>query len=186
MTMRATQVVILIASMIEGCAVHSKDRALAVGGVQVLDGATSCHLTQVEPTTALEDLHWKDALVVRANGEGQAELACGEERTRLRLVKPDRVELVLVEVQAKAGQRFHVRAIARDAGGHELELGKWPDIAWQGDSGVVSDEDASAGEFGLGGGAFGVHGFKATKPGEFAVEARLGAVVGTLRVPVKP
>lgn len=161
---------------------HTKQRALAVGGVHALEGPATCRLTQVEPSSALEDLHWKDALVVRARGEGHAELTCGTERSQLQLVKPDRIELVLVDDHVTVGQRFHVRAVARDGSGRELEIGKWTELAWHGDSVVIPDEDASAGEFGLAGGSFGVHGFKATASGSGTVEARLGEVSGTLRV----
>ncbi len=165
---------------------RTEERALAVGGVHALEGTDPCRLTQVEPASALEDLHWKDALVVRARGEGHAELACGSHRARLRIVKPDRLDLVLVDDHVTVGQRFHVRAIARDGAGHELEIGKWTEIEWRGDNVVVSDEDQSAGEFGLGGGSFGVHGFKAATTAPGTIEARLGEAVGTLRVTARP
>ena len=48
---------------------RSEERLLAVGGVHALEGAGPCQLKDVEPASALEDLHWKDALVVRAHGE---------------------------------------------------------------------------------------------------------------------
>jgi hypothetical protein len=161
---------------------RTEGRALAVGGVHALEGTEPCRLTQVEPASALEDLHWKDALVVRARAEGHAELACGSHRARLRIVKPDRLDLVLVDDHVTVGQRFQVRAIARDGTGHELEIGKWTEITWRGDSVVVPDEDRSSGEFGLGGGSFGVHGFKAATTTPGTIEARLGEAVGTLRV----
>jgi hypothetical protein len=174
---RRTNVVVLLA-LLDGCATRHAERLLAVGGVHALE---ACQLANVEPA-ALEDLHWNDALVVRARSEGRAELACGSHKARLRIVKPERVELVLVDDHVTVGQRFQVRAIPRDAAGHELEIGKWTELAWRGDSVVVPDEDKSAGEFGLGAGNFGVHGFKAatTEPG--TIEARLGDAVGTLRV----
>jgi len=165
---------------------RTEERALAVGGVHALEGTEPCRLTQVEPASALEDLHWKDALVVRARGEGHAELACGSHRARLRIVKPDRLDLVLVDDHVTVGQRFQVRATARDAAGHELEIGKWTEIAWRGDGGVAPDQDRSAGEFGLGGGSFGVHGFKAATTAPGTIEARLGEAVGTLHVTARP
>jgi hypothetical protein len=154
---RRTNVVVLLA-LLDGCATRPAERLLAVGGVHALE---ACQLANVEPAAALEDLHWNDALVVRAQREGRAELACGSHKARLRIVKPERLELVLVDDHVTVGQRFQVRAIPRDAAGHELEIGKWIELAWRGDSVVVPDEDKSAGEFGLGGGNFGVHGFKA-------------------------
>lgn len=59
----------------------AEERLLAVGGVHALEAAEPCHLAHVEPATALEDLAWKDALVVRARTEGRAELTCGNHRT---------------------------------------------------------------------------------------------------------
>lgn len=185
MTRIPTALVVLL-SLQGGCAMRTEQRALAVGGVHALDGAEPCHLTQVEPASALEDLHWKDALVVRARGEGHAELTCGNHRARLRLVKPDRLDLMLVDDHATVGQRFQVRAIARDGAGHELEIGKWTELAWRGDTVVVPDEDKSAGEFAVGGGNFGVHGFKAATTAPGTIEARLGEAVGTLRVTARP
>jgi hypothetical protein len=164
---------------------RTEERLLAMGGMHALEATEPCHLTNVEPASVLEDLHWKDALVVRAQGEGHAELVCGDHRARLRIVKPDRLELVLVDDHVTVGQRFHVRAVARDQAGHELEIGKWTEIAWRGDSVIAPDEDRSAGEFSLGGGSFGVHGFKASATTAGVIEARLGDAVGTLRVTVR-
>jgi hypothetical protein len=165
---------------------RTEERLLAVGGTHALEGTEPCQLTQVEPATALEDLHWKDALVVRARGEGHAALACGNHRARLRLVKPDRLELVLVDDHVTVGQRFDVRAVARDRSGRELEIGKWTEIAWRGDSVVALDEDASAGEFGVSSTSFGVHGFRASATTAGTIEARLGEAAGTLQVTARP
>ena len=112
---------------------RNAERLLAVGGVHALAGLEPCHPAQVEPATALEDLHWKDALVVRANGEGSAERTCGSQRARLRTVKASWLEFVLVDPHVVVGQRFQVRAVARDHAGKELEIGKWTEIAWRGD-----------------------------------------------------
>jgi hypothetical protein len=129
---------------------------------------------------------WKDALVVRARGEGRAELVCGKHRARLHIVKPDRLELVLVDDHVTVGQPFHVRAIPRDQAGRALEIGKWTEIEWRSDSVIALDEDQSSGEFGLGGGNFVVHGFKAASTDPGTIEAHLGEAVGTLRVMARP
>jgi hypothetical protein len=165
---------------------RTEERLLAVGGVHALEGAEPCHLTRVEPPTALEDLHWKDALVVRARGEGNAELACGEHRARLQIVKPDRLELVLVDDHVVVGTPFHVRAAPRDHAGRELEIGKWSEVVWRGDSVVAPEDDKSAGEFGVGSTSFGVHAFRASAASGGVIEARLGEVTGTLRVTARP
>src|SRR5262249_57266465 len=124
---------------------------------------------------ALEDLHWKDALVVRARGEGQAELACGSKKAHLRLVKPARLDLVLVDDHVSVGRRFQVRAVPRDADGRELEIGKWTEIAWHADGAVTPDTDRSSGEFGMSDTCFGVHGFRARAEGADTISATLGA-----------
>ena len=154
--------------------------------MHALEGTAPCHVTNVQPASALEDLHWKDALVVRARGEGQADLACGDHRARLLIVKPDRLKLVLVDDHVTVGQRFQVRAVAQDHAGRELEIGKWTEIAWRGDDVVVPDEDRSAGEFGLGGGSFGGHGFRASAAGTATIQASLGEATGTLQVTARP
>jgi hypothetical protein len=68
MMMRAPIALVVLVSL-GGCAMRSEERLLAVGGVHALEGAGPCQLKDVEPASALEDLHWKDALVVRAHGE---------------------------------------------------------------------------------------------------------------------
>lgn len=173
-------------SLLGGCAMKTEERLLAVGGVHALEGTEPCKLTQVEPASALEDLAWKDALVVRARGEGRAELVCGSQRARLRIVIPVRLELVLVDPNVVVGKRFHVRAVARDSAGHELEIGKWTEIAWRGDGVIALDGDRSAGEFGVSDTSFGMHGFKASSTAAGTIEARLGDATGALRVTARP
>lgn len=173
-------------SLLGGCAMRIEERLLAVGGVHALEGPGPCQLTQVEPARALEDLGWKDALVVRANAEGRAELACGERRARLRVVTPARLELKLVDDHAVVGQRFQVRAVARDREGKELEIGKWSELVWRGDAVVAPDGDRSAGEFGMCDTCFGVRGFKASSATPATIEAQLGAATGTLKITARP
>jgi hypothetical protein len=173
---------VLVLSLQGGCAMQSEERLLAAGGIHALEGVAPCHLTQVEPPSALEDLGWKDALVVRARGEGRAELACGDHRARLRVVTPDRLELMLVGDHVVVDQRFHVRAIARDHAGRELEIGKWTELTWRSDGVIKLDGDRSAGEFGLCDTCFGIQGFRASAAEAATIEARLGEATGTLRV----
>ncbi len=164
----------------------SEHRLLAMGGVHALEGSEPCHLTNVEPAGALEDLAWNAALVVRANSEGHAELVCGGKTAQLRIVKPARLDLVLVDDHATVGQRFQIRAIPRDSDGKELEVGKWTELTWKADGAVASDTDRSAGEFGMSATSFGIHGFKASAAGAATIEARLGDATGTFRVTVQP
>jgi hypothetical protein len=172
----------LVLSLLGGCAMQNKERLLAAGGIHALEGAEPCHLTQVEPASALEDLGWKDALVVRAHGEGRAELACGKHRARLRVVRPERLELTLVDDHVVVGRRFHVRAIARDHAGRELEVGKWTELVWRADGVIDLDGDRSAGELGQCDTCFGIRGFRASAAGAAMLEAHLGEAAGTLRV----
>jgi hypothetical protein len=165
---------------------RSEERLLTLGGVHALEASEPCQLAQVEPASALEDLHWKDALVVRARSEGRAELTCGKTHARLRVVAPARLGLVLVEDHVSVGRRFQVRAVAHDRDGHELEIGKWTELTWHTDGPVVSDTDRSAGEFGQCDGCFGVHGFRATAEGVATVDARLGDATGSLKITARP
>ena len=167
-----------------GCVTRSEERLLAVGGVHVLEGPAPCRLLRASPTSALEDLHWKDTLALRARGEGAAEVASGSSTLRLRLVEPARLTIVLVDEKIVTNERFHVRARLYDGRGRELEVGKFTEIAWSCSSGLEIHNDLSAGEFGLCDTCFGTHGFRATRPGEGLIEARLGQVKGTLPVNV--
>jgi hypothetical protein len=177
---------VVVLSLIGACSMPSEERLLAVGGVHALAGAEPCQLAQAEPTSALEDTHWKDALVVRARSEGHADLACGNHKTRLRLVKPVRLDLVLVDNDVSVSRRFHVRAVPHDRDGRELEVGKWTEIAWHADGVVTPDADRSAGEFGMCDTCFGIHGFRATAEGTSTIDARLGDTTGALRVTARP
>lgn len=163
---------------------HGQERLLAVGGVHAFEGAESCQLTKVEPASALEDLHWQNALVVRAREEGRAELACGDHPARMRIVTPAQLELRLVDDHAVVGQKFHVRAIPHDRAGHELEIGKWTELTWRFDEGI--DRDQSSGEFGQCDSCFGMAGFRASTAKDATIEAHLGAATGALRVTVRP
>lgn len=163
---------------------HGQERLLAVGGVHAFEGTEPCHLTNVEPASALEDLHWQNGLVVRAREEGRAELACGEHRARMRVVTPAQLELRLVDDHVVVGQRFHVRAVPHDRAGHELEIGKWTELTWRADEGI--EREQSSGEFGQCDSCFGMAGFRATTAKDATIEARLGAATGALRVTVRP
>jgi hypothetical protein len=101
-------------------------------GLHALEGTQPCQLSG----SFLEDQHWKDALVVRAIAEGAAELTCGSHKVRLVVVKPSRLDLVLVDDHVVVGQRFHVRAVPRDAAGREFEIGKWTEITWHTDPAI--------------------------------------------------
>jgi hypothetical protein len=150
------------------------ERLLAAGGLHALEGPQPCQLSG----SSLEDQHWKDALVVKATAEGASELVCGSRKVR-------RLDLVLVEDHVAVGQRFHVRAVPRDDAGRELEIGKWTEVIWRTDPSISPDNDRSAGEFGLGGGAHGVAGFRAAAPTTATIEGRLGNATGTLKVTAK-
>lgn len=88
----------------------------------------------------------------------------------------------MVDDHAIVGKRFQVRAIARDRDGRELDIGKWTEVTWRGDSVVAPDVDRSAAEFGACNTCFGVHGFVASKASPGTIDARLGAASGTLQV----
>jgi hypothetical protein len=160
---------------------RQEERLLAAGGLHALEGPQPCQLSG----SSLEDQHWKDALVVRATAEGTSELVCGSRKMRLVVVKPARLDLVLVEDHVAVGQRFHVRAVPRDDAGRELEIGKWTEVTWRTDPTISPDNDRSAAEFGLGGGAHGVAGFRAAAPTTATIEGRLGNATGTLKVTAK-
>ncbi|HMU40818.1 MAG TPA: hypothetical protein PKE31_17545 [Pseudomonadota bacterium] len=165
---------------------RSEERLLAHGGIHALDGAKPCRLSTMEPKSALEDLAWKNALVVRAREEGTAELMCGNAKIRLVIVKAARLDLVLVEDGVRVGQRFTVRAVPHDRDGRALEVGKWTELNWHSDGAVALDSDRSAGEFGICDTCFGVHSFRASAAGQATISADFSGATGSLRVTVQP
>jgi hypothetical protein len=159
---------------------------LAVAGVHEL-GLDSCKLEKLDPADALEDLKWQGGrLVMRAHREGTAELACGDDRSTLHLVKAARLE-VIVEGEPKAGAHFQVRAVPRDAGGRQLEIGKWAEVEWSEEGGVTRDNDPSAGEFGLCDTCFGQQGFKAAAAagGSGKVRATFAGLSGEATITIR-
>jgi hypothetical protein len=95
------------------------------------------------------------------------------------------LEVILVGEPVKSGAHFDVRAVPRDAGGRELQIGRWTEVAWSSVGDVAGDNDPSAGEFGLCDTCFGQQGFKAGAAGPAKVRATLGAVSGELVVAIR-
>lgn len=169
------------AALFGSCKRMTDERRLTVGGVHAFDG-TGCKLGAVEPAAAVKDLQWEAALVIEAKGEGTLDVVCGGATTRVRLVAPARLSVVLTEDQVVVGKRFHVRAVVHDRDGRELDIGKYTDIAWKSDGVLVGDNDPSAGEFGFCDTCFGMQGFRATAAGTGTIEGALGGVRGSLSV----
>ena len=140
---------------------------------------------RVAPAGALEDLKWAGGRqVMRANAEGVAEYVCGEERFTYHVVKAAKLD-VIVEGEPKAGAHFQVRAVPRDAGGRQLEIGKWAEVEWSEEGGVTRDNDPSAGEFGLCDTCFGQQGFKAGAAGTAKVRATFAGLSGEATIAIR-
>ena len=177
---------VVVLSLLGGCATRNGERLLVVGGIHELDAAVPCHLRQIEPPSALKNLGWQNTLAVRARSEGGAELACGADHARLRIVTPDRLEIRLVDEHVVVGQRFSVVAKPFDRAGRELEIGHWTELVWRHDSVIAPVYDRPSSELFSCDSCFGMQGFLASAAGTVTIEARLGEATGTLRVTVQP
>ncbi len=167
----------------------SAPRLLAAGGVHVFESEAPCALLRAEPEGSVKDLGWADTLALEAVGEGEAEVACGGERVALRVAAPARLEVSFTgeggPAEVKVGEPFQVRALLYDGEGRELEVGKFTDFDWTQSENLEPANDSSAGEFGLCDTCFGMHNFRAVRPGAGSVTARLGGVEGSLPVEAK-
>lgn len=163
---------------------NDHDQWLVLGGTHEL-GKDSCTLGKVQPEGALEDLKWVGGnLVVRAKAEGTAELTCGTDRTPLHVARPASLHVTVDGGAVKAGAHFQVRVGPKDASGRALEIGKWTQVEWSSEGDVASDNDPSAGEFGLCDTCFGQQGFRAGGKGKVKVRASFGGLTGELEVPI--
>jgi hypothetical protein len=165
-----------------GCMKKSHhDVWLALGGVHEL-GISACKLQRMEPAGALEDLKWQGgALVMRARAEGIAEFECGDDRFTYHVARAASLQVIVSE-PVEAGAHFDVRAVPRDAGGRQLDIGKWAEVEWSSEGDVASDNDRSAAEFGLCDTCFGAQGFRAGAAGKARVRATFEGVAGELDV----
>jgi len=125
-------------------------------------------------------------LALDAIGEGHAEVACRDVRWSLEMVAPARLAIDMVDdtppMAVAVGQDIIVQARLYDRDGRELEVGKLTEFAWTASGVVESAVDRSAGEFGLCDTCYGMHGFRAVKPGKGSIEARLSGLKGTLAI----
>ncbi|HEV2860998.1 MAG TPA: hypothetical protein VGX48_08335 [Pyrinomonadaceae bacterium] len=172
--------------LLSNCAGDSGPRLLAVGGIHVFESGGPCRLARAEPEGALKDLGWPDALALEAAREGDAEVTCGDEKFALKALPPARLEIKLPDGGAPTGipvqKPFKVQAMLYDAQGRELEVGKFTHFEWTPSEGLEPANDPSAGEFGLCDTCFGLHNFRAVKPGQGSIVASLGGLKGELLI----
>ena len=169
---------------------NAKQRILAVGGIHIFESQTPCQLVRAEPEGALKDLAWVDTLALEATSEGDAEVTCGSERIPLKMVTPARLEITLSDegnpTNIPVNEPFKVQARLYDNQGRELEVGKFTNFEWTPSEILKVANDPSAGEFGFCDTCFGMHGFRAIKPGKGLIAARLGSLEGNLTIETKP
>ena len=165
-------------------------RLLAAGGTHVFESQAPCKLVRAEPVGTVNDLGWAVTLALEAGSEGEAEVACGGERIMLKVLAPARLEIKLAGEGEPTGipidEPFQVRALLYDEQGRELEVGKFTTFEWAQTEILEPANDRSAGEFGLCDTCFGMHNFRAVKPGTGSIMARLGDLEGKLLIEAKP
>ena len=164
-------------------------RLLAAGGIHVFESQAPCALLHAQPEGTVKDLGWADTLALEAVSEGDAEVACGGEKIALRVAAPARLEVSFTgegkPAEIKVDEPFQVRALLYDKDGRELEVGKFTNFDWTQSEILEPANDRSAGEFGLCDTCFGMHNFRAVKPGAGAITARLGGLEGQLLIEAK-
>jgi hypothetical protein len=160
-------------------------RLLALGGVHIFDTSADCRLSRVEPQSALKDLKWSGQLAVEATSEGEAEVKCGSDSIRVQIVKPERLEIVLVHgdpSRVRRGDRINVRAKPYGPGSQDLEPGKFTDFGWASSPQLQPDNERSSVEFGFCDTCFGMYRFRAVEAGMATITARLFGAQGQLDV----
>lgn len=168
-------------------AVSSQTRLLSVGGIHMFESDSPCRFVRAEPADALRDIGWNDALALRADREGTAEIVCGEERLRAEIVLPARMTIIPVDGKVDGipvGERIMVRALLHDGRGRELDIGQHTHVDWTASGSVREDDDRSAGEFGFSSTAFGMKTLRAVAPGEGTIEAAFGELRARLTVTI--
>jgi hypothetical protein len=107
-------------------------------------------------------------------------VVCGAETIRLEIVAPVRLDIEVVDGKPPEIRKpFKVRARLYDLRGRELEVFH-DDWTFSGE--LESANDRSAGEFGLCDTCYGMHAFRAVRPGKGSIEVRLGSLRGTLTI----
>lgn len=183
--MRHTSTWVIVMSFLfsHACSQGPEVRFLAVGGTHIFEEQAPCKLIHAEPHSAVKDLAWKDALGLEALHEGTAEIACGNEKIRLEIVIPVRLDIdMAVGEPIELQKPFKVRARLYDRGGRELEGGKFTVFDWTCSPELETANDRSGGEFGLCDTCYGMQTFRAVKPGAGRIEVRLGNLRGTRTV----
>jgi hypothetical protein len=167
----------------------SEPRLLAVGGIHVFESQAACKLVSTSPEGAVRELGWPDTLAVEAACEGGAEVTCGGEKIMLKIASPARLEIRLVSegkpTDIPVDEPFRVQALLYDIQGRELEVGKFTHFEWLPSEILEPANDRSAGEFGFCDTCFGLHNFRAVKPGTGSITARLGGLEGKLLIEAK-
>ena len=145
---------------------------------------------RAEPEGAVKDLEWVDTLALEASSEGNAEVMCGSEKIPLKIVAPARLEINLADevnpTDIPVNEPFKVQARLYDNQGRELEVGKFTNFEWTPSEILEVANDPSSGEFGFCDTCFGIHNFRAVKPGKGLIVARLGGLEGKLMIEAKP
>ena len=168
------------------CSSDPEPRLLAVGGIHVFERQTPCKFVRAEPEGAVKDLEWADTLALEAGSEGNAEVMCGSDKIRLKIVAPTRLEVKLAgegkPTEILVHEPFQVQALLYDNQGRELEVGKFTHFEWTSSGIVEIANDRSSAEFGFCDTCFGMQHFCAVKPGKDLITARLGGLEEKLMI----
>lgn len=170
------------------CCSDTYQRLLAVGGIHTFEKQTPCKLTLVEPEGAVKNLEWVDTLALEAFSEGRAEVICGAETIKLKIVTPTRLEITLVGesklTEMLLYEPFKVQAWLYDNQGRQLEVGKFTVFEWTNSDIFQVFNDRSSGEFGFCDTCYGMHSFRAIKLGKGWIATRFGILQGMLTVEI--
>lgn len=178
--------IITLATTTYGCTSEPEKRLLATHGLHVFEEQVHCSLVSSEPKGVVRNLNWTETLALEATGESKAEIVCGEERLQLEFLTPVRLNIEMISDHKPGAiaveERFKVQVRLYDRLGRELEVGKFTTFEWICSDVLKIDNDNSSGEFGFCDTCFGIHNFRAVKPGNGLITARLGELQGELKV----
>jgi hypothetical protein len=134
---------------------------------------------------AIKDLGWATSLALAAEREGRVDVDCAGVPLSLESVTPSRMDVRLEDGSPTAlsvHTPFRVRARLYDRRGRELEVGKLTRFEWSPSGVLTIANDGSSGEFGVCDTCYGMHQFRAVRPGRGSIEARFGGLKAVLQV----
>ena len=169
------------------CLNTSEIRLFTTRGTHVLENEKLCKLIRSEPEDVVKDLGWDDKLALKSDAPCIVEVVCNEEVQILEFIEPVRIEVSIIKESTKiiVGDKVKVQASLYDHLGRELEVGKFTVFDWASSDFFETENDSSAGEFGLCDTCYGQYHFRVIKPGKGQIDVHFGKLHGKIEINIE-